>query len=215
MVNRKLVSRIMTELGLFGLPTLKTNKRNLANGATSEDLVNRNFIAQRPNQIWLTDITEHPTREGKLYCCVVLDAFTKVAVGWSIDRHQDTDMVNDAVNMAAKERLRGKAVILHSDHGTQFTSWSFSQNIARLGIMGSMGTIGDCYDNAPMESFWGRMQVELLNRKEWITIVELSIAMADYICNFYNAERRHSSLGYLTPREFELIESSKNPSILT
>ena len=105
----------MTELGLFGLPTLKTNKRNLANGATSEDLVNRNFIAQRPNQIWLTDITEHPTREGKLYCCVVLDAFTKVAVGWSIDRHQDTDMVNDAVNMAAKERLRGKAVILHSD----------------------------------------------------------------------------------------------------
>lgn len=205
----------MTELGLFGLPTLKTNKRNLANGATSEDLVNRNFIAQRPNQIWLTDITEHPTREGKLYCCVVLDAFTKVAVGWSIDRHQDTDMVNDAVNMAAKERLRGKAVILHSDHGTQFTSWSFSQNIARLGIMGSMGTIGDCYDNAPMESFWGRMQVELLNRKEWITIVELSIAMADYICNFYNAERRHSSLGYLTPREFELIESSKNPSMLT
>ena len=169
----------MTELGLFGLPTLKTNKRNLANGATSEDPLNRNFIAQRPNQIWLTDITEHPTREGKLYCCVVLDAFTKVAVGWSIDRHQDTDMVNDAVNMAAKERLRGKAVILHSDHGTQFTSWSFSQNIARLGIMGSMGTIGDCYDNAPMEAFWGRMQVELLNRKEWITIVELSIAMAD------------------------------------
>ena len=205
----------MTELGLFGLPTLKTNKRNLANGATSEDLVNRNFIAQRPNQIWLTDITEHPTREGKLYCCVVLDAFTKLALWWSIDRHQDTDMVNDAVNMAAKERLRGKAVILHSDHGTQFTSWSFSQNIARLGIMGSMGTIGDCYDNAPMESFWGRMQVELLNRKKWITIVELSIAMADYICNFYNAERRHSSLGHLTPREFELIESSTNPSILT
>ena len=104
---------------------------------------------------------------------------------------------------------------LNANHGTQFTSWSFSQNIARLGIMGSMGTIGDCYDNAPMEAFWGRMQVELLNRKEWITIVELSIAMADYICNFYNAERRHSSLGYLTPREFELIESSKNPSILT
>ena len=205
----------MTELGLFGLPTLKTGKRNLVNDVTSEDPLNRSFIAQRPNQIWLTDITEHPTREGKLYCCVVLDAFTKVAVGWSIDRHQDTDMVNDAVNMAAKERLRGKAVILHSDHGTQFTSWSFSQNIARLGIMGSMGTIGDCYDNAPMESFWGRMQVELLNRKEWITIVELSVAMADYICNFYHSQRRHSSLGYLTPREFKLIESSKNPSILT
>ncbi len=81
--------------------------------------------------------------------------------------------------------------------------------------MGSMGTIEDCYDNAPMEAFWGRMQVEVLNRKKWITIVKFSIAMADYICNFYNAERRHSSLGYLTPREFELIESSKNPSKLT
>ncbi len=81
--------------------------------------------------------------------------------------------------------------------------------------MGSMGTIGDCYDNAPMEAFWGRMQVELLNQKQWITIVELSVAMADYICNFYNAQRRHSSLGYLTPREFKLIESSKIPSILT
>jgi transposase InsO family protein len=103
----------------------------------------------------------------------------------------------------------------NSDHGTQFTSWSFSQNIARLGIMGSMGTIGDCYDNAPMEAFWGRMQVELLNRKKWTTIVELSIAMADHISNFYNTERRHSSLGYLTPKEFEAIELSKNPSVLT
>ena len=118
-VNPKLVSRIMTELRISGLPKTKTGKKNLINVPTSEDLVNRNFVALRPNQIWLTDITEHPNREGKLYCCVVLDAFTKVAVGWSIDRHQDADMVNDAVNMAAKERLRGEAVILHSDHGTQ------------------------------------------------------------------------------------------------
>lgn len=78
-----------------------------------------------------------------------------------------------------------------------------------------MGTIGDCFDNAPMEAFWGRMQVELLNRKKWTTVVELSIAMADYIVNFYNVERRHSALGYLTPVEFEAVELSKNPFILT
>ena len=84
-----------------------------------------------------------------------------------------------------------------------------------MGSMGSMGTIGDCYDNDPMESFWGRMQIELLNRKKWTTIVELSIAMADYICNFYNTERRQSTLAYLTPKEFEAIESSKNSSVLT
>ena len=214
-VNPKLVARIMADLGIYGLPRKKAGIRNLVNVATSSDLIKRNFTAQGPNQIWLTDITEHPTREGKLYCCVVLDVFSRAVVGWSIDRHQDTDMVNDAINMAARERLRDKGVILHSDHGTQFTSWSFSQNIERLGLVGSMGSIGDCFDNAPMEAFWGRMQVELLNRKKWTTVVELSIAMADYIVNFYNVERRHSALGYLTPVEFEAVELSKNPFILT
>ena len=214
-VNRKLVSRVMTELGIFGLPKKKAGHRNLVNIATSSDLVKRDFTVEGPNRLWLTDITEHPTREGKLYCCVVLDAYSRVVVGWCIDRHQDTDMVNDAVNMAATGRLRAPGTILHSDHGTQFTSWAFSANIARFDLVRSMGTIGDCYDNSPMESFWGRMQTELLDRKYWTTIVELSVAMADYIVNFYNIERRHSSLNYLTPFEFEALESVKNPFTLT
>src|ERR1022692_3572291 len=88
-------------------------------------------------------------------------------------------------------------------HGSQFTSWAFSQNVRRYGLLGSMGTIGDCYDNAPMESFWGSMQIELLNRQRWITNVQLSVAIADFIENFYNPQRRHSSLNYLTPNEFE------------
>jgi len=89
---------------------------------------------------------------------------------------------------------------------SQFTSWGFSENIRRYGLLGSMGTVGDCYDNSPMESFWGTMQIELLNRKRWTTVVELSVAMAEFIENFYNPSRRHSSLNYLTPNEFENLQ---------
>ena len=102
------------------------------------------------------------------------------------------------------------ATVIHSDHGSQFTSWMFTENIRRLGIVGSMGTVGDCYDNAPMESFWGSMQIELLNRQKWRTVLELSSAMADYIEDFYNSTRRHSSLGYLTPSEYEDLHSTHN-----
>lgn len=105
--------------------------------------------------------------------------------------------------MAAESRSTSLTTVIHSDHGTQFTSWAFTENIRRFGLMGSMGTIGDCYDNAPMESFWGSMQIELLDRQSWKTVLELSTAMADYIETFYNPTRRHSSLAYLTPNEFE------------
>jgi putative transposase len=91
---------------------------------------------------------------------------------------------------------------------TQFTSWAFTENVRRLGLISSMGTIGDCYDNAPMESFWGSMQIELLNRQKWRTNLELALAIADYLEHFYNCDRRHSSLGYLTPNEFEAAYST-------
>ena len=98
--------------------------------------------------------------------------------------------------------------MIHSDHGTQFTSWAFTENVRRRGLISSMGTVGDCYDNAPMESFWGSMQIELLNRQRWRTIARALVAIADYIENFYNPPRRHSSLGYLTPNEFEDLHST-------
>ena len=116
--------------------------------------------------------------------------------------------------MAATSRSTSAQTVIHSDHGSQFTSWAFSKNIARIGLSGSMGTVGDCYDNAPMESFWGSMQIELLNRKRWTSVLELSEAMADYIENFYNAQRRHSSLDYLTPDEFEATNTS-NQTVLS
>jgi putative transposase len=211
-VNRKLIRSIMVEQGLSGLPARKRGRRNLVNLATSEDLVNRNFFARTANTLWLTDITEHKTREGTLYCCVVLDQFSRRVVGWAIDRRNEATLVNDALSMAARSRATSPRTILHSDHGSQFTSWSFTQNLKHHELLGSMGTVGDCFDNAPMESFWGSMQIELLNRKKWMTYVELASAMADYIVNFYNPLRRHSSLEYLTPDEFEALPSDHNPA---
>lgn len=214
-VNRKLILSIMRELKIQGLPGPKRTKKNLVNVATEEDLVQRNFHADRPNALWLTDITEHATREGKVYCCAVLDLFTRRIVGWSIDRRCETVLVNDALAMANDSRRPGTSTIIHSDHGSQFTSWGFTENVRNYGLMGSMGTIGDCYDNAPMESFWGSMQIELLNRKKWRTKIELSIAIADYIEHFYNSDRRHSSINYFTPNEFQDLQSIQTQAELS
>ena len=207
-VNKKLVWKIMRQLGIQGLPGPRKGMKNLVNAATCEDLVQRHFTATRPNELWLTDITEHPTAEGKLYCCVVLDFYSRKVVGWSIDRRCEAALVNDALTKAGASRPTSEETVIHSDHGSQFTSWAFSENVRRLGLVGSMGTIGDCYDNAPMESFWGSMQIELLNRQRWRTNVELAGAVADYIENFYNPGRRHSALNYLTPNEFEALHSA-------
>lgn len=106
-------------------------------------------------------------------------------MGWSIDRRCEATLVNDALSMAGRSRVTSPLTVIHSDHSPQFTSWGFSENVRRLGLLGSMGTVGDCYDNSPMESFWGSMQIELLNRKRWTTIVELPVAMADYIENLF------------------------------
>jgi transposase InsO family protein len=207
-VNKKLVWKIMRELGLQGLPGPKKGVKNLNNVATAEDLVQRSFVANRPNELWLSDITEHSTGEGKIYCCVVLDLFSRKVVGWAIDRRCESALVIDAINKAKDSRPARSSTVIHSDHGSQYTSWAFTENVRRLGLISSMGTVGDCYDNAPMESFWGSMQIELLNRQRWRTNLQLAVGMADYIENFYNVARRHSSLNYLTPIEFEDLHST-------
>lgn len=203
-VNKKLVRRIMGELGLHGLPKRRSKRRWPANPATQDDLVNRNFHVNTLNRVWLTDVTEHPTREAILYCCAVLDLCSRKVVGWSIDRRNDADLVTSALSMAAATRatMPGET-ICHSDHGSPFVSWAFTEKLRHHDLLGSMGTVGDSYDNAPLESFWGSLQIEVLDRQRWLTFVELAHAIADYIVNFYNARRRHSSLDYLTPDEFE------------
>jgi transposase InsO family protein len=201
-ISRKTVHKLMVQEGLAGLPVRKHHK-NLANAATFEDLVQRNFTRDAPDLLWVTDITEHPTRAGKVYCCVVLDAHSRRVVGWSIDTHQASSLVTNALSMALTNRTPTAGTVIHSDHGTQFTCWSFTERVRQAGLAPSMGTVGDAYDNAIIESFWGRLQTELLNRQKWRTRIELSAALFEYLELFHNRTRRHSSLGMLPPVDYE------------
>ena len=202
-VIHKLVAKFMADLGLAGLPRKKTRKRNLIGVRTISDLVNRNFTADQPNQLWVTDITEHPTREGTVYAYVVLDVTLRKAVGWTVDRRPETSLVNSALFMAHSSRQPVSGGIIHAEHGAQFTSCAFTSNVDKYGLRLSLGTVDDCYDNAMIESFWARMQTELLDRKKWVTIAKLSTEMVAYIDTFHNNQRRHSSLDTLTPTEYE------------
>ena len=202
-VSDRLVWLLMNNAGIRGLPAIKGRKSSRG-VPTSDDLVNRRFHREQPNQLWVTDITEHPTREGKVYCCCVLDAFSRRIVGWSIDSVQNSTLVVNALDMAIKNRRPKPGGVVHADHGVQFTSWSFTERIRSVGLMPSFGTVGDGLDNAMMESFWSTMQIELLNRKKWLTRTELSNAMFEYIEIFYNRQRRHSGLDYVSPVEYEM-----------
>jgi putative transposase len=208
-VNRKTVRKIMRIQGLHGLPGSRKTFRSKANIATAADLVERRFDRPAPDQLWVTDITEHPTREGKVYCCVVLDLFSRRVVGWAIDSHQATPLVTNALGMAITNRNPGPdQTVIHSDHGSQYTSWAFTQRAKDSGLLPSMGTIGDAYDNAVIESFWARMQTELLDRQRWITRLELANAIFEYLEIFHNRQRRHSSLGWRTPIEYEKLHAT-------
>ena len=201
-VGHRQVANLMRDAGLVGLP-LKRRFKKANRAITSADLVERSFGRSEPNQLWVTDITEHRTREGKLYCCVVLDVHSRRVVGWSIDATASATLTTNALSMAIENRQPPHGLIIHADHGTQFTSWAFTQRAQRSGLLPSMGTVGDCYDNAVIEAFWGRMQTELLNRRRWRTRVELANAIFDYLEIFHNRQRRHSGIGMLTPIEYE------------
>jgi transposase InsO family protein len=133
-------------------------------------------------------------------------------VGWSIDSTQTAALVTNALAMALQNREPEPGTILHSDHGTQFASWAFTTRAKQSGLLASMGSIGDCFDNAVAEAFWARMQIELLNRRRWATRIELANALFDYLEIFHNRQRRHSSLGMRTPVEYEILQGTANPA---
>jgi transposase InsO family protein/transposase-like protein len=197
------VEMLMRRADVKGLPGSR-RPRPRHETPTADDLVHRAFGRSAPNQLWVTDITEHPTREGKVYCAVVLDTFSRRVVGWSIDSTQTSTLVTNALSMAISNRQPQQTVI-HSDHGTQYTSWVFTRRVQDAGLVASMGSIGDCYDNGLMESFWGRMQTELLNRQRWRTRIELANAIFEYLEIFHNRQRRHSALDMLSPIEYERL----------
>ena len=201
--GRNLLLSVMREQQICGLPRRKGRKTGRSPAETTADLVNREFDREGPNQLWMTDITEHPTREGKLYVCAVLDAWSRKVVGWSIDRRATAAMVTSALAMAIESRRPSPGAVVHSDHGAQYTSWAFSQRLRKENLNQSLGSVGDAYDNAVVEAFWARLQTELLNTRKWKTRTELSTAIFDWIEIFYNRTRRHSSLGNISPAEFE------------
>ncbi len=178
-VGHNQVQLLMRRAGLAGITGRRRWKRILPDNIAT-DRVERQFNRAGPNQLWVTDITEHPTREGKVYCCVILDTYSRRVVGWSIDSSPTGALVTNALGMAIDSRLDNSiepATVIHSDQGVQFGSWAFTKRAKDTALLASMGSIGDCYDNSMIESFWSRMQVELLDRKKWNTRLELANAI--------------------------------------
>ena len=155
------------------------------------------------------DVTEHRTGEGKVYLAAVLDAYSRRVVGWSIADHIRSELVVDAIQMAVWRRQPPEGqTIAHSDHGSQYTSWAFGRRLRAAGLLGSMGSIGDCFDNAVAESFFGSLQLELLDEHHWETRDQLANAIFDWIECWYNPKRRHSYCGMLSPVDYETATSS-------
>jgi putative transposase len=171
--------------------------------APAPDLVNRNFQASRPDQLWVADITYLPTWQGFLYLAAVVDVFSRRVVGWAMAGHLRTELIVEAIEMATTRRRPADGLIHHSDRGTQYTSIAFGLRCREAGIVQSMGSTGDCYDNAMAESFFATLETELIDRSSWRSRADARLAVFDYIEAFYNPRRRHSSLGQLSPAEFE------------
>jgi putative transposase len=209
-VGRKRVARLMNTAGLYGVSRRRwvTTTVRDRNARPAPDLVERNFVAPAPNCLWVADITYIPTWAGFLYLAVVLDAFSRKIVGWAMETHLRTELVLKALNMALGQR-RPAAVIHHSDQGGQYTSLAFGQRCRDAGVRPSMGSVGDCFDNAMCESFFATLECELLDRRRFKTQIEARMAVFEFIEGWYNPHRRHSALDYLSPINYERSHSQQ------
>lgn len=208
--SRKRVERLMRQAAVVGIHRRRHGgcTRRDPGSESSDDLVNRRFDPTEPDRLWVMDVTEHPTGEGKVYLAVVLDAFSRRVVGWSIGDHVRSELVVDAVEMAIWRRQPAAGTIAHSDHGAQYTSWAFGRRLRSAGLLGSMGSIGDCFDNSVAESFFGTLQIELLDEHRWTTRQHLALAVFDWIEAWYNPRRRHSYCGMLSPVDYEAANAA-------
>jgi putative transposase len=170
-----------------------------------DDLVRRNFTAQQPNERWLTDITEHPTGEGKLYLCAIKDLYSGRIVGYSMDSRMKAALAVSALNNAVSLRGHPAGTLVHSDRGTQFRSRKYLHALHLHGLTGSMGRVGACADNAAMESFFALLQRNVLDRQRWETRHDLRLAIITWIERTYHRRRRQRRLGKLTPIEYETL----------
>jgi putative transposase len=203
--SRKRIARLMRQAELVGASHRRggpiTTRRDM-DARPAPDLVDRNFITAGPNRLWVADITYVPTAVGFLYLAIVLDAWSRKIVGWSMANHLRTELVLDAMTLAVGQR-RPKDVIHHSDQGSQYTSVAFGKRCGEAGVRPSMGSVGDAYDNAMAESFFSTLEAELLSRRRFASQAEARMACFSYIEGWYNPARLHSSLGYRSPITYE------------
>jgi putative transposase len=207
-VGRERIARLMREAGIVGVHRrrwIATTTRG--EGRQAPDLVERHFAADGPNRLWLADITYIPTWAGFLYLAMVLDVFSRKIVGWSMATHLRTEIVLEALERAALQRKPKREVIHHSDQGTQYTAIAFGNRCEELGVRPSMGSVGDAYDNAMAESFFATLECELIDRRRFRSPAEAEPVVFEWIEGWYNSRRRHSSLGYRSPNEFERLHA--------
>jgi putative transposase len=194
----------MRENGIVGVSRrrkVRTTRRS-GEARAAPDRVERDFTAGARDVLWVADITYIPTWEGFLFLAVVLDVWSRRVVGWAMAAHLRTELVLAALNMAIRQR-RPRGVIHHSDQGSQYTSLAFGKRCEEMGVLPSMGSVGDAYDNAMCESFFATLECELLDQTTLRTRAQGRMEVFDYIEGFYNPHRRHSSIGYLSPIEYE------------
>jgi putative transposase len=203
-VGRKRVARLMRSAGLRGATLRRYVVTTLSDPQAHPevDLVKRQFYTDGPDRLWVADITYVPTWSGFLYLAMVLDVYSRRIVGWAMEPHLRTELILSALNMAITQR-RPDAVIHHSDHGCQYTSYAFGKRCREAGVMPSMGSVGDAYDNAMAESFFASLEREVLDRRRFKSQAEAKMAIFEWIEGWYNPHRRHSSLGYRSPVNYE------------
>jgi putative transposase len=203
--NKKRIARLMRQDGLQGRrkyrKVIATNSKH--DFPIAPNVLNRDFRATQPNQKWVADITYIPTEEGWLYLAGVLDLFSRKIVGWDMSSQINADLVENALRMALYQRQPGVDLLHHSDRGSQYASYSIRNILAANHIQVSMSNRGDCYDNAVMESFFGTLKNEWVHHQKYLTRSQARTDIFAYIEGFYNTVRLHSTLGYLSPAEFE------------
>jgi putative transposase len=204
-VGRKRVARLMRAVGLKGA-TLRRYVVTTQPDSQAEkaiDMVQRRFYATAPDRLWVADITYIPSWSGFLYLAMVLDVYSRKIVGWAMATHLRTELILEALQMAVTQRQPDQGVIFHSDRGCQYTSYAFGKRCREAGIMPSMGSVGDAYDNAMAESFFASLERELLSRRSFKSQAEARMAVFEWIEGWYNPHRRHSALGYRSPVNYE------------
>jgi putative transposase len=214
-VGRKRIERLMREARITGLRPKKRGRTTIRvpGVRVCEDLVDRAFLAAAANRLWVADITYLRTWEGWLYLVAVQDVYSRRIVGWSMADHMRTELVTDALQMALARRRPEPGLIWHSDQGSQFVSLAFGQQARAAGIAQSMGSRGDCFDNAVAESFFATLKKELIHGRSWPTKAELRTEVFEYIEVFFNRRRRHSTLGFLSPAQFERTQQTETEKI--